>query len=55
MQKLGTICEKDVQLFLVTDSVNEGINYIYNKLEKKYGSPLKIKTSKTRWWLGEKV
>ena len=55
MKTLGTISEKDVQLFLVTDSVNEGINYIYNKLEKKYGSPLKIKTSKTRWWLGEKA
>ena len=55
MKTLGTISEKDVLLFLVTDSVSEGINYIYNKLEKKYGSPLKIKTSKTRWWLGEKV
>lgn len=54
MQVLGTISEKDAQLFLVTDSVNEGINYIYKKLEKEYGAPLNIKSSKTRWWLGEK-
>ena len=36
MQKLGTICEKDVQLFLVTDSVSEGVNYIYKELEFNY-------------------
>ena len=55
MRNLGTICEKDVQLFLVTDSVSEGVNYIYKELEFKYGAPLKIKTSKIRWWLGEKA
>jgi len=55
MQGLGTISEKDLQLFLITDSVTEGMEYIYKKLEKKYGAPIKIKASKTRWWLGEKV
>ena len=33
MKTLGTISEKDVQLFLVTDSVSEGINYIYNYMQ----------------------
>jgi len=55
MQNLGTISERDVKLFLVTDSVSEGVNYIYKELEFKYGSPLKIKTSKTKWWLGERL
>ena len=55
MEYLGTISEKDGQLFLVTDSVSEGINYIYKKLENKYKVPIKIKATKNRWWLGEKV
>lgn len=55
MRQLGTISEKDLKLFLVTDSVIEGVDYIYKKLENTYSSPIKIKTSKTRWWLGEKV
>ncbi|SDI30048.1 LOG family protein [Winogradskyella thalassocola] len=54
MQMLGTISENDLDLFLVTDSVSEGMNYINIKLESKYGAPLKIKTSKSRWWYGEK-
>lgn len=53
MASLGTISEKDLQLFLVTDSVTEGMNYINTKLEKKYGAPIKIKASKSRWWFGE--
>lgn len=54
MESLGTISKNDLDLFLVTDCVNEGMEYINKKLESKYGSPFKIKTSKSRWWYGEK-
>jgi uncharacterized protein (TIGR00730 family) len=54
MEAVGTISKKDLDLFLVTDSVSEGADYINTKLEGKYGAPIKIKTSKSRWWYGEK-
>jgi len=54
MQDLGTISKNDLDLFLVTDSVTEGMDYIHTKLENKYGAPIKIKISKSRWWYGEK-
>ncbi|WNH07776.1 TIGR00730 family Rossman fold protein [Thalassobellus suaedae] len=54
MEALGTISEKDLDLFLVTDSVTEGMNYINTKLDIKLDAPSKIKTSKNRWWFGEK-
>ena len=54
MQALGTISKNDLDLFLVTDSVTEGMDYINKKLESKYGAPIKIKASKSRWWYGEK-
>jgi uncharacterized protein (TIGR00730 family) len=53
MQELGTISKNDLDLFLVTDSVTEGMDYINTKLENKYGEPTKIKSSKSRWWYGE--
>jgi len=54
MEALGTISKKDLDLFLVTDFVTEGMDYINSKLESKYGAPIKIKASKSRWWYGEK-
>ncbi len=54
MQTLGTISKNDIDLFLVTDSVTEGMEYIHTKLAHKYGVPFKIKVSKSRWWYGEK-
>lgn len=54
MIAMGTIYKNDLDLFLVTDSVTEAMRYINTKLENKYGTPLKIKTSKSRWWYGEK-
>jgi uncharacterized protein (TIGR00730 family) len=53
MEALGTISKNDLDLFLVTDSVTEGMSYINTKLESKYGAPITIKTSKSRWWYGE--
>jgi len=53
MQDIGTISKNDLQLFLVTDSVTEGMDYINTKLENKYGKPLKFITTKSRWWFGE--
>lgn len=54
MLEIGTISKKDLDLFLVTDSVTEAMDYINTKLESKYGTPIKIKASKSRWWYGEK-
>ncbi|MGS0528467.1 LOG family protein [Zobellia nedashkovskayae] len=54
MQEVGTISKKDLQLLFVTDSVTEGMDYIYSKLENKYGKPLKFKTAKSSWWFGER-
>ena len=54
MLDLGTISKNDLDLFLVTDSVTEAMDYINTKLENKYGAPIKIKSSKSRWWYGEK-
>lgn len=54
MEALGTISKNDLDLFLVTDSIIEGMDYINKKLESKYDVPIKIKTSKSRWWYGEK-
>jgi uncharacterized protein (TIGR00730 family) len=54
MLSLETISKNDLDLFLVTDSVTEGMEYINSKLESKYGAPIKIKASKSRWWYGEK-
>lgn len=54
MESLGTISENDLELFLVTDSVNEGLDYINTKLEINYGAPIIVTASKSRWWYGEK-
>lgn len=54
MLALETISKSDLDLFLLTDSVTEGMDYINTKLERKYGAPITIKTSKSRWWYAEK-
>lgn len=55
MEALGTISKNDLDLFLVTDSVTEGMNYINTRLETKYDTPITVKTSKSRWWYGKKI
>lgn len=54
MKDIGTISKNDLQLFLLTDSVTEGMDYINAKLENKYGAPIKFKPTKRRWWFGER-
>lgn len=54
MLALETISKNDLDLFLLTDSVTEGMDYINTKLERQYGAPITIKTSKSRWWYAEK-
>jgi|SRR5690554_514172 uncharacterized protein (TIGR00730 family) len=54
MPDIGTISKKDLQLFMVTDSVSEGMDYINSKLEYKYGGPIKFISTKRRWWFGER-
>lgn len=48
MEAIGTISKNDLDLFLVTDSVTEGMNYINTKLETKHDVPIKIKMSNSR-------
>ncbi|QCX38734.1 TIGR00730 family Rossman fold protein [Aureibaculum algae] len=55
MVRHGTISKEDLQLFLVTDSVTEGIDYIYKKLEKRHGASIEVKAPRTRWWFGERL
>lgn len=55
MKEVGTISDKDLQLFLVTDSIKDGMDYILTKLKVKYSTAGEIKKAKTKWWLGEKV
>ena len=54
MVEIGTVSKHNLDLFLVTDSVIEAMDYINSELEDKYGAPFKIKASKSRWWFGEK-
>jgi uncharacterized protein (TIGR00730 family) len=53
MQKFRTISENDLKLFFVTDSVTEGMNCINSELENNYGTLIRNKASKSRWWYGE--
>ena len=54
MKDIGTISKNDLQLFLLTDSVTEGMDYINAKLENKHGALIKFKPTKRRWWFGER-
>lgn len=54
MERQGTISDNDLQLFLVTDSVKDGMDYILTKLRENNVIPFQIKETKKRWWLGEK-
>jgi uncharacterized protein (TIGR00730 family) len=51
MKEMKTISEEDLELFLVTDSIDEGINLI-KKCIKKFG--LTPTPKRPRWYLGEK-
>lgn len=46
----GTISREDMDLMLVTDSVEEGMNHITRYIRQNY----KVKTRKRQWWLFEK-
>ncbi|MEY3562384.1 MAG: hypothetical protein RLZZ294_390 [Bacteroidota bacterium] len=51
MKKINTISEEDLQLFLVTDSIEEGIQHIKACIERFGLTPSKGTPS---WFLGEK-
>lgn len=55
MKTVGTISSADTGLFMVTDSVEEGMAYILGQLKEKYGHQVVHRRIKRRWWLGEKV
>lgn len=55
MANSGTIDQNDTSLFLLTDSVEEGMAYIMTRLKEKYGQEVKLPAFKNRWWLGEKA
>jgi len=50
MEQQGTISKGDTKLLLVTDSVDEAMNYIGNYINTYY----KVKPRKRYWWLFEK-
>ena len=47
----GTIDEADKDLYLVTDDMQEAMNYIQKHAVVKYG--LRKVKPKSKWWLGE--
>lgn len=50
MVKQGTISEEDLNLVLVTDSIDEAMEHILNYVRTNY----KVKPRKRYWWLFEK-
>ena len=50
MEKHGTISKEDMSLVLITDSVDEAMNYISSYISANY----KVKPRKRLWWLFEK-
>lgn len=54
MKQMQTISILDTNLFLVTDSLEEAIQFIKLKLEEKYGKEFIPVRTKKRWWLFEK-
>ncbi len=52
MAEAGTISEKDLQLFMITDSIDEAMAHIEQHAIQKFGLT-RAKVLKQRWWLGE--
>ena len=50
MAAQGTISKEDMNLVLVTDSVDEAIQHIHNYISTNY----KVKPRRRKWWLMEK-
>ena len=50
MAKEGTISKEDMKLVLITDSVDEAMDYISSYISTNY----KVKSRKRLWWLFEK-
>jgi uncharacterized protein (TIGR00730 family) len=50
MEKHGTISKEDMKLVLLTDNVDEAMNYISSYISTNY----KVKPRKRLWWLFEK-
>ncbi len=46
----GAVSKEDINLFFLTDSVDEAINYIHNYIRENY----QVKPRRRRWWLFEK-
>ncbi len=52
MVEAGTISEADLQLFMITDSVEEAMAHIEQRSIQPFGLR-KTKTLRRRWWFGE--
>jgi hypothetical protein len=52
MLKAGTISKSDLQLFMITNSVDEAMAHIEKHAIQKFGLR-RTKVFKRRWWLGE--
>ncbi len=50
MAEQGTIAREDLNLVLLTDSVDEAMHHIHTYIQKNY----KIKPGKRKWWLFER-
>lgn len=53
MKNYATISKQDMDLFLLTDSVDEAVDYILHKLFEKFGTKEIRHDSRPRWWLLE--
>lgn len=51
MDQYGTISPEDKELYFVTDSVEDGLNYAFDFIKKHF----QPKTAKPNWLFGEKV
>ncbi|GAC1419796.1 MAG: TIGR00730 family Rossman fold protein [Flavisolibacter sp.] len=51
MAAKGTISSEDMNLVLLTDDIDEGMNHISRYIQTNY----KIKPARTKWWLFEKA
>jgi hypothetical protein len=53
MERVGTISQSDLDLLIITDSVDEAMSHIEKHSVQKFGLKRR-KEMKRRWWLGEK-
>ena len=54
MKDEKTISPEDLDLFKITDSIEEAVSYIEDNTKEKFGLTKKYVKSTAWWWLGEK-